>query len=417
MRPVSTTERDRSRRSPGPSGVARLGGMPPRIVAAAVGLVTALLIVGLPSSLAGQDDPHFAGPADEWERLRPSEAGLDSVKLAEAVRWSREIETEVWPEGHGIADALRENYLAGEPHNRIVGPMKERGGVNGILLHDGYIVAEWGDTRRVDMAFSVSKAFVSTVGGVAVKEGLIRSVHDSVATYVADSLFATPHNAGITWDHLFRQTSEWEGTLFGKPDWADRFEGERRERHEPGTHWLYNDVRVNLAALSLLQLWRKPLPVVLRKEVMDPIGASRTWRWHGYENSWVVVDGRRMQSVAGGGHWGGGMWISTRDLARLGHLYLHDGVWDGQRILSRGWVESATTPTEANPGYGYMQWWLNTDGERLPSAPKSSYYASGGSSNRLWIDPEHDLVLAVRWIDGDRLDSLIERILAALEEE
>lgn len=392
----------------------RTAGSPAATVAA---LLVAALAAGEPGPAVGQEDGYYPAAGDAWERVQPAEAGMDSAKLAEAVRWSREIETEVWPEGHGLADALRENYLAGEPHNEIVGPTKGRGSVNGVLLRDGRIVAEWGDTRRVDMAFSVSKAFVSTVGAVAVEEGLIRSVHDSVRAYVADSLFAPPQNDGITWDHLFRQTSEWKGTLFGKPDWADRFDGERREYHEPGTNWVYNDVRVNLAALSLLQLWRQPLPIVLRERVMDPIGASRTWRWHGYETSWVDIDGRRMQSVSGGGHWGGGMWISTRDLARVGHLYLRDGVWDGRRILPEGWVERATTPTDANPGYGYMQWWMNDDGERLPSAPASSYYASGGSSNRLWIDPKHDLVLAVRWIDGDRLDSLLELILDAVEEE
>lgn len=373
------------------------------------------LLAGTPPALAGQQDAYVPGPADAWDRRSPAEAGMDSAKLAGAVAFTRDVETEVWPEGHGIRDALLENYLAGEPYNEIVGPMKERGAVNGVLLKDGYIVAEWGDTRRVDMAFSVSKLFVSTVGALAAKDGLIRDVHDPVKRYVADSLFASPNNARITWDHLFRQTSEWEGTLFGKPDWADRFDGERRERHEPGTHWLYNDVRVNLAALALLQLWREPLPVVLRERLMDPIGASRTWRWHGYETSWVTVDGRRMQSVAGGGHWGGGMWISTRDLARVGLLYLRDGRWGERRILPEGWVETATTPTGANPGYGYMQWWLNVDGEALPGAPASSYYASGGSSNRLWIDPEHDLVLAVRWIDGARLDEVVRRILAALE--
>jgi hypothetical protein len=51
---------------------------------------------------------------------------------------------------------------------------------------------------------------------------------------------------------------------------------------------------------------------------MDPIGASTTWRWHGYENSWIELDGRRVQSVSGGGHFGGGMFISAWDLARFG---------------------------------------------------------------------------------------------------
>ena len=61
-----------------------------------------------------------------------------------------------------------------------------------------------------------------------------------------------------------------------------------------------------MLALAALHVWRRPLPQVLRDMVMNPIGASNTWRWHGYENSWVVIDGLNVQSVSGGGHWGGG---------------------------------------------------------------------------------------------------------------
>ena len=100
-------------------------------------------------------------------------------------------------------------------------------------------------------------------------------------------LFESEHNAPITWDHLLRQTSDWQGTLWGKPDWADRPEGERpadypnRKLSPPGTRYKYNDVRVNVLALAALHVWRRPLPEILREEVMDPIGASNTWRWHG----------------------------------------------------------------------------------------------------------------------------------------
>ena len=80
-------------------------------------------------------------------------------------------------------------------------------------------------------------------------------------------LFETPHNRRITWNHLLRQTSDWEGTLWGKPDWADR-PGDKpqewltRKRNAPGTSYKYNDVRVNVFALALLNVWRRPLPAV-----------------------------------------------------------------------------------------------------------------------------------------------------------
>jgi len=112
-------------------------------------------------------------------------------------------------------------------------------------------------------------------------------------------------------------------------------------------------VRVNAFALALTCLWKRPLPDVLRHYVMTPIGASDAWHWEGYRNSFVVIGHRRVAVVPGGGHWGGGMFISAHDLARMGLLGLNNGVWDGRRILSDAWIKLAKTPTGPNPGYGY----------------------------------------------------------------
>ncbi len=123
--------------------------------------------------------------------------------------------------------------------------------------------------------------------------------------------FDTPHNRTITWDDLLRQTSDWEGTLWGKPEWADRpaqnpAEWRTRPRKPAGTAYEYNDVRVNVLALAATNIWRRPLQEILRDSLMDRIGASRTWRWHGYDNSWINLDGQPVQIPSGGGHWGAG---------------------------------------------------------------------------------------------------------------
>ncbi|MGL1558175.1 hypothetical protein ACSTIJ_23455, partial [Vibrio parahaemolyticus] len=77
---------------------------------------------------------------------------------------------------------------------------------------------------------------------------------------------------------------------------------------------------VNRLSLSLLELFKEPLPAVLKRRIMDPIGASTGWKWDGYRNSTVKIDGKDMVSVPGGGHWGGGIVISARDLALMGLL-------------------------------------------------------------------------------------------------
>ena len=174
--------------------------------------------------------------------------------------------------------------------------------------------------------------------------------------------------------------------------------GTARPLQVPGAFWEYNDVRVNRLSLSLLRVFRRPLPEVLRAEVMGPIGASADWQWHPYGNAWVEIDGISMPSVPGGSHWGGGLWMSTRDHARLAQLMLRRGRWGDRQILPGWWIDESVRPCALKPDYGLL-WWLNTQGGQCPAAPRTSYAARGAGSNVIWIDPEHDLVAVVRWID------------------
>ncbi|NJB84421.1 CubicO group peptidase (beta-lactamase class C family) [Lewinella marina] len=307
-----------------------------------------------------------------------------------------------------------------EPGHTLRGPTKERGGPAGMIIKDGYVVASWGDTERVDMTFSVTKSYLSTTAGLALDDGLIESVHDSVSRYVWDGTFHGDHNGGITWEHLLQQTSDWSGTLFGLEDWTDRpdpagsyDDWKNRELHAPGTHYKYNDVRVNVLAYSLLQVWRQPLPRVLKERIMDPIGASTTWRWHGYDDSWVDLDGLRMQSVSGGGHHGGGLFISTVDHARLGLLFARRGRWNDQQLISERWIDQIRTPAPPNASYGYM-WWLNAGDRRWEGVPDHVYYAAGFGGNFIVVDEERDLVIVTRWLEPDQIGELVRRVYQAL---
>jgi CubicO group peptidase (beta-lactamase class C family) len=358
-------------------------------------------------------------PRGEWARSTPAQAGFDPQRLQEAVDFALAHEAK---EPRDQSLALAQSFGAKEPvFDGQIGPTAVRAGLNGIIVHRGKVVAEFGDTHSIDMSHSVTKTFLSTVVGVAWQRGLIRDTNDRVAGYMPRDvdLFTSEHNAPITWEHLLRQTSDWQGTLWGRPDWADRPSGPseqwpNRERHAPGTHYMYNDVRVNVLALAALQVWRRPLPEVLRENVMDPIGASTRWRWHGYRNSWVELDGQKMQSVSGGGHWGGGMFIDAWDMARFGYLFLRDGRWDGKQIVSREWIDKARTPGADNAEYGYCNWFLNTGRKALPSAPESSVTFRGNGQNIVYIDRDNDLLVVVRWIDrGDALDQFIGKVLAA----
>jgi len=406
------------------------------------GLAAALLFYG--TTCTGQhntvvkntETAGYFPSARVWERRTPAAAGFDSARLGEAIRFAISGES-TDPRNLEIN---QEMTFGRAPYGEGIGPFKDRGDQTGIILQNGYLVAEWGEPARVDMTNSVSKSFLSTVVGLAFDQGLIRDVHDTVAGYLgpievydpgriykpAEQLgepqllepFSSPHNRELTWDDMLRQTSDWEGTLWGKPDWADRPTPDSREwltrkREKAGAVFVYNDVRVNALALAATTLWRKPLPQVLKTYIMDPIGASNTWRWFGYRNSWIVLDGQAVQSVSGGGHWGGGMFINAYDMARFGLLTLHKGNWNGKQLISARWIEQSLTPTRANPGYGYMNFFLNTGKKYYPSAPVNAFLHVGNGSNIIYVDPDHQLVMVLRWVDSKNVDEIIKKVLAA----
>lgn len=381
----------------------------------------------------------YVPPAGEWERRSASAVGMDSAKLAAAVAFAIEKESKT------PRDLELNHYqtFGREPFGAAIGPLAPRGGSTGIVIRRGYVVTTWGDPSAVEITNSVTKSFLSTVVGLAVDDGRIRSVHDTVSQAIGPILraypngtglsadwpgdakwlrpFESPHNKQLTWDHLLRQVSDWEGTLWGKPEWADRPSAQvntwtTRTRVAPGSVYEYNDTRVNVLALAALQVWRRPLPEILHERIMEPIGASNTWRWYGYDNSWIVLDGRMVQSVSGGGHWGGGMMINAWDMARFGLLTQRRGMWGTQRLLSDAWVTQALTPTKAEPTYGYMNWFVNTDRKYVPAAPPQAFVHVGAGTNIIYVDPVNDVVAVVRWIDSNAsVNGFVERLLAAIK--
>lgn len=355
-------------------------------------------------------------PDTAWQTRDASSLKLNAAVIDSAVRFAIANEVKM---DYDLRLANLKAYSR-EPGYRMWGPMKDRGKPAGLIIKNGYVVAQWGDLQRVDMTFSVAKSYLSTVAGLAVKEGLIRNIDGRVINDVPESHFESPHNRKITWRHLLNQSSDWSGCLFDVCDWADRppragtiDDWKARSLNEPGTVFEYNDVRVNLLAYALLQVWRKPLPVVFKEKLMDEIGASQTWRWHGYENSWVNVDGLMMQSVSGGGHFGGGLFINTWDQARFGYLFLRNGKWKGKQILDPSWVEAVQQPSSPNKAYGLL-WWNNSTGD-WPGVDASVYHAAGFGGNFIVIDQKNDLLIVTRWLEPSKIGELVKLVQGGLE--
>lgn len=367
---------------------------------------------------------------ETWRHAAPEDAGFDPALLRAAAEFATAHET---PFPRDLRAHLESGYFEPAPDNALLGPIRPRGAPNGVLVRHGRIVAEWGDPGQVDPTFSVAKSYLSLLAGIAHADGLIPDLDAEVGALVHDGGFDGPQNGPITWRQLLQQTSEWEGTLFGKSDMIDRGrvlategrgkKGDIRKLQAPGSHWEYNDVRVNRLALALLRVFRRPLPEIFAERIMAPIGASQDWQWHGYDNSFVEIDGQRMQSVPGGTHWGGGMFIHAQDQARIGLLALRRGAWPdsggpdsggGQRqILPASWFTQSLTPCRLNASYGLL-WWLNNLRARVPAAPESSFFAVGAGGNLTWIDPDHDLVAVLRWTDPAAVGGFVQRVLQAL---
>ncbi|MBT8291579.1 MAG: serine hydrolase, partial [Muriicola sp.] len=196
------------------------------------------LVLCFITSLSAQQTMYFPERNAAWESRPSKDFKIDEPSLSRAVQFAKDNEYS------GSRD-LRIAILKGferEPFHEIMGPTKKRGGPAGMILKNGYLIASWGDVKRVDMTFSVTKSFLSTVAGIAEDRGLISDVSNQVSQYVWDGSFDGNHNSKITWEHLLQQNSDWTGALWGGKDWADRPPREGglddwkfRKLNEPGT--------------------------------------------------------------------------------------------------------------------------------------------------------------------------------------
>jgi CubicO group peptidase (beta-lactamase class C family) len=368
------------------------------------------LVRGLGAQAQARATGYFPPPGT-WQRRPPAELGMDAARLAEAVEWAK---------AHGSTWDFDKDQV--RVFGKVLGPLPaRRAATNGVILRHGYIVAEWGDTNANDPVYSVAKSFLSTTASLAFARGLIRSADDPVGNYVHDGGYHSPHNAKVTWKHHLQQESEWDGEMWGKhSNFLDAEEfgsAQRKPRklNEPGTYYEYNDVRINRFALSLARVFGAGLPQILKEEIMDKIGASDQWKWHGYDSkSTVQINSKPVESVSGGTRWGGGLWMNSLDLARFGLLILNGGSWKGKQLVSRQWMRDATTPSAHGPDYGYL-WWLNTRGKQWPHGPQSSFAAIGNGGNIIWIDPDHDVVLVWHWSAGGKaVDEMIRRMMTSI---
>ena len=318
-------------------------------------------LVALSVSLAGcsvapaggaTTPPGAYWPTQAWRTSTPEEQGMDSAKLA------------------NMLDRIEEQHLS--LHSLLV-------------IRHGYIVSEtYFAPYRQDSKhelYSCTKSFIATLVGVAVDKGLIEGTDQRVMDFFAGRDFEHQDSQkdSMTVDDLLTMRSglDWqEGdpayrAMYQSADWV-KYVMDEPMAQAPGTTFNYCSGCSHVLSAILKQATGVNPRDFAEQNLFKPLGiVNADWDT---DSSGLPIGG-----------WG--LQIASRDMAKLGYLYLHGGQWDGQQVVSAGWVKAATqkhTVTDGELGYGY-QWW---------TYPKfGAYTALGRYGQTIFVVPESDLVI------------------------
>lgn len=314
-------------------------------------------------------------------------------------------------------------YQVGD-EQRVFGEFFERNRTGGLvvlhrgrMVHERYAQGAGPETRFT--SWSVAKSFVSTLVGLAVQEGAIESLDDPLERYVAE-LRGTAYE-GVSVRQALQMSSGVEfSEVYAEGDsdvmtfMVDSLITNRKRANEvaagfprgrpPGTAFNYNTAETQILGWLVREATGRSPAVYLEEKLWSRLGMEHDATWL-LDREGVNGDGMEMSGCC--------LNASLRDWARFGQLFLQDGIWQGERLLSKGWVSEATTPgaphlafggvePPSEAGYQY-QWWSYSDG---------SYAAEGVYGQWIWVDPGRQVVIAAAsawpdsWPDAYALEAL-----------
>ena len=316
-------------------------------------------------------------PTEGWRTSTPEQQGVDSERLAKAFDFIKEQDLNI----HSL-----------------------------LVIRNGYIVADayfhpFARGSRHDVA-SVTKSFTSTLVGIAVHKGHINSVKQPVLDFFPERTVANvdANKKAMTLENLLTMTSGLECinqpselTLFqmiASPDWV-QFMLDLPMSDEPGTRFVYNSGGSHLLSAIIREAAGKNALAFGREHLFGPLGIS--------DVIWPF------DPQGANNHGWGDLKLTPHDMAKLGYLYLHRGLWEGRQVLSPEWVEAATskhvsTTWPAHNGYGYL-WWIRSS---------VGYSAVGRGCQRISVVPDKDIVVVVTAGAGGSDEGEIEKLLPSL---
>lgn len=280
-----------------------------------------------------------------------------------------------------------------------------------MLIYDGAVVAEWGETRGLAPVRSIRKSLFSALFGIAVHEGAI----DTSATLADLGIDDTPplteaEKQARVADLLTTSSGVYheaagEGPGTQKPE---------RGSAAPGEQWFYNNWDFNALGTIYEQETGRSIFEAFAEEIAEPIGMED------YQRGWGNYFSQPWRSD----HPAPSLWMTAGDMARFGLLFLGEGRWKGEQVIPAEWVTASRrihkdVPYEPVAGYG-LSWWI-------PSGPlqaHGTYLASGAGTQAIMVVPELDLVFVhratadlERGVGGLEVREILLRLIEARTEE
>jgi CubicO group peptidase (beta-lactamase class C family) len=345
--------------------------------------VAGIVLAGLFTVVAcsGDDDDDAAAP-DGNEAAgdkADSDNGSDAAATVPGDDW-----TVASPEDHGMDAAMLE-----QARTYAFADGKNTQGV--VVVHRGEIVAEWyadgADQDSWAASWSMAKSFTSALVGIAIDDGLIEGVDEPMTTWYPD--WADTDKADITLKDVLQMSSglDWDedydagavaeseviAMVVGEQDQL-AFAAARPAAHEPGSTWSYSSGDAMLLSGVLEQATGMPADEYAQQEIFDPLGIDQVEWWRdarGHTLTYCCLD------------------TTSRDFARFGLLYEHQGRWGDDQVVPEGWVDDSLVPAADSDGdYGY-QWWLYQPDD----VPDDIFEANGHDGQFIYVIPSLDLVV------------------------
>jgi CubicO group peptidase (beta-lactamase class C family) len=300
-------------------------------------------------------------PTSGWRSSTPEKQGMDPAKLL-------------------IADEFIQNRLPDAFSLLVV--------KNGYLVFEKYY--SWGSPEKYAVVHSVTKSVTSALIGIALDKGYLNSVDQKLIEffpeYITDELdprkkeihlkHLLTMSAGFRWNDRGPSMRNW----YYSSDWL-KFAIQLPQENNPGDVFNYNSSTSHLLSAILSKSTKTSTLDFAKRNLFEPLGIQSAY-WHQDPQGYYIG--------------GFGLGLSARDLAKIGFLYLNNGYWNGQSIVSEYWVKESTDqqiqafshPIYGTFGYGYQWWVKKVDG-------CSSFRAWGRRGQFIAVVPELDLVIAV----------------------